>query len=90
MRQAVIAAMQDVEVSERSEKWFGDGYNYSTTTKKRIDVQNPEAIIIPKEDLSTVTQFLKDNNFDDTPKNRLRVYDRILSDRGGKKIKGQR
>ncbi len=90
MRKAIVGAFQDVEVSERSEKWFGDGYNYSTTKKKRIDVQNPEAIIIPKDDLSTVTQFLKDNKFDDTPKNRLRVYDRLLSERGNKTIKSQR
>ena len=90
MRKAIVGAFQEVEVSERQEKWFGDGYNYSTTKKKRIDVQNPEAIVIPKDDLAMVTAFLKTNNFDDTPKNRLRVYDRMLSDRGGKKIKGQR
>ena len=90
MRKAIVGAFQDVEVSTRTKDFFGDGYSYSKEKKKRIDVQNPEAIIIPKDDLAMVTQFLKDNNFDDTPKNRLRVYDRMLAERGGKVIKGKR
>lgn len=90
MRKAIVGAFQDVEVSTRTKDFFGDGYSYSKEKKKRIDIQNTEAIIIPKDDLATVQNFLKSNNFDDTPKNRLRVYDRILSDRGGKSIKGKR
>lgn len=91
MRKAIVGAFQDVEVQTRTKDLFGGGYSDSgTVKKKRIDVQNPDAIVIPKDDLATIREFLSSNGFDDTPKNRLRVYDKMLSDRGVKAIKGKR
>ena len=91
VRKAIVGAFQDVEVATRTKDFFGDGYSDSgTVKKKRIDVQNPAAIVIPKDDLVIVRDFLKSNGFDDTPKNRLRVYDKMLVERGVKAIKGKR
>ena len=90
MRKAIVGAFQDVEVATRTKDFFGDGYSDSgTVKKKRIDVQNPAAIVIPKDDLVIVRDFLKSNGFDDTPKNRLRVYDKMLVERGVKNIKSK-
>jgi len=91
IRKAIVGAFQDVEVATRTKDFFGDGYSDSgTVKKKRIDVQNPAAIVIPKDDLVIVRDFLKSNGFDDTPKNRLRVYDKMLVERGVKNIKSKR
>lgn len=90
IRKAVVGAFQDVEVSYRTKDLWGDGYSYGTEKKKRIDVTNPAAIVIPKEDLKEVTGFLSRFNIADTQSNRLKVYDELLTERGITKLKGKR
>jgi hypothetical protein len=89
MRQALVGAFQDVQVNQRTSPLGIDALSWTgSSTKKLIDVGNPEAVVIPADDQAKIANFLTSNNVSDTQQNRLRVYRRLLANRGIAKSKG--
>jgi ribosomal protein L25 (general stress protein Ctc) len=87
IRAAIGAAIQEVDVNERS-SFMGFDMGTGTSKKKLYEVGNPEAIVIPKDAESKIVPLLNAYGINDTPRARLKLYKEMLAVEGTKKMRG--
>jgi len=87
IRGAIAAAVSDVAVNER-QTFLGMDMGTTSTTKKLYQVDNPDAIIIPKDQETKISGLLKGAGITDNRRNRLRVYKELLSGDSAAKLRG--
>jgi hypothetical protein len=76
---AVVQGLQNVAVNERTSR-LGINTGYETTTKKRMEVKNPAAIIIPVNVQSQFDDLEIKRGVKLTPDRRRMLYDELLKE----------
>lgn len=92
IRQAIASAVSDVTVNQRRQTWWGTNVpgslGQTSTTMPLYQVQNPDAIVIPKDQEAKISALLQANGITDNRHNRLRVFKEFLSETGTAKLRG--
>lgn len=82
VRKNIALAVSEVYVNERTTPLGISGLSWTGTTKKRrYEVGNPEAIVIPEDRVPAVVDTLKRFGLRDTPKARQEMYDALVRER---------
>ena len=79
IRKSIIAGITNVQVNQRVSPLWSDTLSYtSSTTKRRMEVEDPNAIIIPPDSLAKVNSVLKAGRVTITPQRQRMIYDQLL------------
>ena len=79
IRSAIIAGMTNVDVNQRVSPLGLDTLSYtSTTQKRRMEVEDPNAIIIPPNYLTKINSDLAAAKVQVTPQRQRQMYDAML------------
>ena len=77
----IIQGLQNVAVNTTRASIAGIEYGKAGETKRRMEVKNPAAIIIPKEADAEITRRLGSRAVKLTPERRQKYYDEILKEK---------